>query len=74
MENWTIIRIFTFPHEAHMAKLYLESLGISVILNHEISTQVINYNSNTIGGVRLLVPEGQVEEAKGILLEGGYTE
>lgn len=65
--NWITVHAFTYPHEAHMAKVKLESEGIEVRLLDELTAQVNNFYSNAIGGVKLQVKEGQEDTAKEIL-------
>jgi hypothetical protein len=72
MDNWITIISFTYPHEAHLAKGKLESEGIEVVIKDELTTQVINFYSNAIGGVKLLVKESDYENALQLLIESGY--
>jgi hypothetical protein len=72
MQNWTTVISFTYPHEAHLAKGKLESEGINVILKDELTTQVNNFYSNAIGGVKLQIKESDIKRAKQILTEGGF--
>ena len=39
---------FTYPHEAHLAKNYLESEGIETEIRDELTAQVNNFYSNAI--------------------------
>ncbi|RKD86000.1 putative signal transducing protein [Mangrovibacterium diazotrophicum] len=70
--QWKTILTFTYPHEAHMAKAYLESNEIMVIVVDELTAQVNSFYSNAIGGVKLLVPEAEIEAATELLERGGY--
>lgn len=72
MDKWVKIIAFTYPHEAHMANAYLRSEGITTILKDELTTQVINFYSNAIGGVKILVHENDAEQSIKLLKEGGY--
>lgn len=72
MNNWIIIITFTYPHEAYLVKGRLESEGIEVMLKDELTTQVNNFYSNAIGGVKLLVQDSDYERAYKILVESGY--
>lgn len=72
MDNWKIIITFTYPHEAHMVKGYLESEGIESIIQDEMTAQVNNFYSNAIGGVKILVNEADYEQGIKILKKGGY--
>jgi VIT1/CCC1 family predicted Fe2+/Mn2+ transporter len=74
MNNWQIISTFTYPHEAHMAKTYLESEGIDVVMQDELTAQVNNFYSNTIGGVKLLIPESDFEQGLQLLKKGGFIQ
>lgn len=62
-----VVARFSFPHEAHIAKASLESLGIDSYIadEHTVNTQWLY--SNAIGGVRLMVAEEDAEQAARIL-------
>lgn len=70
--NQIIIHSFTLPHEAHLAKTFLESHGITVELRDELTTQVDNFLSNAIGGIKLQVPEEEAQRTLTLLQEAGY--
>ena len=72
MENWVNIISFTYPHEAHMAKGFLEASDIEVIIKDELTVQVNNLYSNALGGVKLMVQTEKAEEALSLLEEAGY--
>lgn len=74
MKNWVNIISFTYPHEAHLAKGFLEASDIEVIIKDEFTVQVNNLYSNAIGGVKLLVEAGSAEEALSLLEDAGYIE
>ncbi len=59
--------------DAYLVKGKLESEGISVFLRNEHTIGVQWLYSNALGGVKLDVPESQVEQAHNILKED-YTE
>lgn len=63
---------FTYPHEAQMAKTYLESYDLAVELKDEMTVQVYNFLSNAVGGVKLYVDEARADEALQLLKDGGY--
>ncbi len=67
MSNWKTILTFTHPHEAHMAKNFLEAEGFDVIITDELTAQV-----NI--GVNLLIREEDIAKAVPILQEGGYLD
>lgn len=71
MNDWIIISTFTYPHEAHFAKAKLESEGIEVMLKDELTTQVNNFYSGAIGGVKLEVRNEDVKDAIKLLIEMG---
>jgi hypothetical protein len=71
-ENWLVIQTFVYPHEAHMAKTYLESEGIETQIRDELTAQVNNFYSNAIGGVKLLVKESDLAIGIELLKKGGY--
>lgn len=72
MHNWITIISFTYPHEAHLVKVKLESENIVVNIKDELTAQVNNFYSNAIGGVKLQVKDSDFENAYKILLEFGY--
>lgn len=72
MGNWPILMTFTYPQEAHVVKGYLASNGIETIIHDELTTQVINFYSNAIGGVKLLVSESDYNQGIQLLKDGGY--
>lgn len=72
MSNWRVAISLTFPSQAHMVQGYLESEGIDTMLKDELTTQVNNFYSNALGGVKVLVREENYENAQLILQKGGY--
>jgi len=72
MGNWPLLMTFTYPHEAHLVKGYLESNGIETIIHDELTAQVNNFYSNAIGGVKLLVCESDYKQGIQLLKDGGY--
>lgn len=71
-DEWRMIRTFNLPQDAYLAKAYLESFGIAVFLKDEMTVQVFNFYSPAVGGVKMLVPESQADEAEKLLVDGGY--
>lgn len=71
MENkLVVLKTFNSLAEAYVFKGRLESEGILCFLHDE---QIVNMNpfySQAVGGVKLKVPEDQIEEALKILEEG----
>lgn len=74
MEGWTLIFTCMFPQEAYMVKAYLESEEIIVVIQDSLTIQVHNFYSNAVGGVKLFVPNEQVELALDLLKKGAYIE
>jgi hypothetical protein len=74
MKQPVLIRTFSFPQEAYMAKLALESRGVEVALEDELTAQVLNFYANAIGGVKLFVDAERVDFAYRILIEDGYED
>jgi transposase-like protein len=73
MEDWIVIAVFTYSHEASMGKSVLESSGINVILKDEMITQINPFYSNAVGGIKLLVNKSDASEAYTLLKEGGFV-
>ncbi len=65
--QWIVIKTFSFPYEAQIAKTQLEAFGIPVYIENEHTINMDWFYSNALGGVRLLVPENYVDEAKSFL-------
>jgi hypothetical protein len=63
-----------YPHEAYLAKAFLESEGIDSEIRDELTVQVNNFYSNAIGGVKLLVRESDYEKGIEALKKGGYID
>jgi hypothetical protein len=61
------VATFSFPYQAHAAKLKLEAEGISVYLADELTIQMDWLLSNAIGGVKVQVPSTQARRARRIL-------
>lgn len=72
MSKWVTIQKFTYPQEASVAQAKLQSMGIEAFLQDELTVQVISVYSNAMGGVKLQVPEEQYEDARKILIDGGF--
>ncbi len=72
MSNWITIRTYTYPQEAYVAKSFLESEGISVFLKDEFTTQIHNFYSNAVGGVKLQVIESEYDQGIELLKQGGF--
>lgn len=60
---------YSFPHEAHLARAKLESVGIPAFVADEYTINMQWLYSQALGGVKVQVPEQFAEEAQE-LLEG----
>ncbi|MGZ3657538.1 MAG: putative signal transducing protein [Bdellovibrionota bacterium] len=65
--NWTTVRSFTTPVEAHLARAYLESEGVEALIRDEHSISMRPYLSSVLGGVRVVVHEENHERASELL-------
>ncbi len=74
MNQWTTIYACTYSHEAHLIKGKLESEGIAVVLQDELTAQINVFNSCAIGGIKLQVQETDCDNARRILTESGYID
>jgi hypothetical protein len=67
--TWIVVQSFSFPYEAQIAKTQLEAAGIPVRIENEHTINMDWLYSNALGGVRLLVLEGDSEEARTLLAQ-----
>jgi hypothetical protein len=65
--DWVTVASFSQPIEAHLARTKLESEGIACIVGDENLVRVDWLLSNAVGGVKLLVPEWEAEQARALL-------
>ncbi len=72
MPTWKEAISLTLPTEAHMIQGYLSSEGIESILKDELTTQVNNFYSNALGGVKVMVRDEDYETTLQLLEKGGY--
>lgn len=63
--------IFSTPQEAYIAKGMLDANGIPSIINNEDFYNVYPIGFNSIGGIRLMVPEEDYDKAIQLLKEHG---
>jgi len=66
-EQWVKIATYSYIHEAELARSNLETADIFVQLQNAQTLAVHTFLSETGEGIRLLVPESQVDEAVKIL-------
>ena len=62
--RWVTVATFWQPAQAHVARLKLESEDIPCIISDENLVSVYWLYANAIGGVKLQVPEGDVDRAR----------
>ena len=62
-----VVAAFTSVHEAQFARSLLESAGLEATLADEHVVSMDWFYSNAIGGVKVLVPRHQLEEARALL-------
>lgn len=72
MSRWITLTSFTYPHEAYIAQGYLDSEGIETIIQDELTTQVHNFYSNAIGGVKIQVRDTDYDKGLKALNSGGF--
>jgi len=53
--------------EADMLKAFLEAQGLKVYLNQESVGRTLGLAAGTLGRVKVMVPEEQVEDAKALI-------
>ncbi|WP_395792636.1 DUF2007 domain-containing protein [Aquimonas sp.] len=63
------VATFSFPHEAHFAKMRLDAEGIPAFIADEHTINMQWLYSNAMGGVRLQVPSACAEDAVRVLNE-----
>ncbi|HHW58996.1 MAG: hypothetical protein WBL11_07115 [Bacteroidales bacterium] len=68
-ENFTLLAIFSYPHEYFVLKSLLEAEGIEVILKDDITIYVDPLLSQAIGGIKMYVPIDKYKKAKKIFDE-----
>lgn len=74
MNDYELLLTFVLPQRAYIAKSVLESEGIEVIIKDDIASQVNNFYSNALGGVKLFVKKEDYGKAYTLLLNGGFFE
>lgn len=71
MERYTIVFRFRLIQDAEFARTVLENHGIQTRLRDEHTALMLSVYENALGGIRLEVPENEVETAQLILQHGG---
>jgi hypothetical protein len=59
---------FERPYQADLARLFIESYGLTAVV---FDTENQGYSDGAIVGVRLMVPEEELEEARAAFAEYG---
>lgn len=72
MNNCRLVLTFSQLLDAHLAKGYLQSERIPVLLNDEYRTQMLSFYAFAGGGVRLFVKEMDYERSLLLLEKGGF--
>jgi len=68
-EGFVRLRSYWSPDEANLAKMHLESHGISVELDNASFVATSWIDANAVGGVKLLVKKADVDQAERILIQ-----
>ena len=71
-EKFVTVLTATYGSEIAVIRGRLESEGITCFVKDELTVQVNPFYSNAIGGVKLQVPESELNQAIEILKETGY--
>lgn len=66
-QEWTVVRNCSWLHEAEFVKSLLESEGIDAQIPDEFTIGVDPGYINMLGGVRVMVPTGELTRATEIL-------
>jgi hypothetical protein len=68
--DWENVIFTTFVYaEAVQVKSLLEASGIDVFMHDENLTRMYPFTSAAVGGIKLAVPDEQVEKARDVLRE-----
>ena len=73
-DRFITVKTFTYPHEAQILKGRLESEGIHVYLQDELTVQAHNFLSIATGGVKLQIWSADMEKAIPVLQEIGVLD
>lgn len=72
MDAFVVLTSYEYSSEANLAKTFLESKGVDVMLRDELTVQVAPGYSPAVGGVKLMVREGDYIKALQSLKNSGY--
>lgn len=59
-----VVSTYTAPHEAHIARTKLEASGFRAVVADEHVVGVNLWLSNAVGGVKVMVPQSELSEAR----------
>ncbi|HOK21485.1 MAG TPA: DUF2007 domain-containing protein [Bacteroidales bacterium] len=65
-DRFTLLAVFSYPHEYFVLKSLLEAEEIKVILKDDLTVNVNPLLSQAIGGIKMYVPIERYERAKEI--------
>jgi Putative prokaryotic signal transducing protein len=71
--RFVVAAAFTSVHEAHLARSVLEAAGIETTIADEHLVSMTWTYSNAVGGVKVLVPDDRLEEARSLLESNAIT-
>lgn len=71
MSLQTTIATFRFPHDAYIFRTKLESEGIKVFMQDELTIQTDNFLSIPMGGVKVQVADNDIQRAQEIMKDFG---
>ena len=65
-DRFTLLAVFSYPHEYFVLKSLLEAEDIKVILKDDVTIYVNPLFSQAIGGIKMYVPIDKYQRAKEI--------
>ncbi|MEG9327479.1 Putative signal transducing protein [Salinimicrobium catena] len=67
MKDFTLLAVFTFPHEYAILRLLFDQEGIRYVFQNETMIGVFPFYSNALGGIKLKVHKEDLQRSKEIL-------
>jgi hypothetical protein len=74
MRELITIKIFNYHAELYIAKSFLESEGIRCFVQDELINQIMPLYTPAVDGIKLQVEPDQAEQAKQLLIQGGFAD
>jgi hypothetical protein len=71
IQEWVTVATFVTPHEAAMARGFLEGSGIRVFLADAEMSRLASHLTPMLGGIKLQVPREDAEKARELLAAVG---